>query len=53
MTDSEEALAELNRRHDREKKLLREENVKLITELETVSEYEVIRIRTFLNDIYL
>lgn len=37
MTDAEEALAEMTRRNDREKKLLREENAKILSELEAVS----------------
>lgn len=37
MTDAEEALAEMTRRNDREKKLLREENAKIISEFEAVS----------------
>lgn len=39
MTDAEEALAEMTRRNDREKKLLREENAKIISEFEAVSLY--------------
>jgi serine/threonine-protein kinase MRCK len=38
MTDSEEALSELTRRHDREKIMLLEENKKLAMDLDTVSE---------------
>ncbi|KAL1124457.1 hypothetical protein AAG570_001083, partial [Ranatra chinensis] len=38
LTDSEEALAELNRRHDREKLMLLEENKKLAMDLENLSE---------------
>jgi len=34
--DSEEAVAELSRRHDRDKTLLMEENKKLVLELEAV-----------------
>lgn len=36
LTDSEEAIAELQRRHDREKKMLLEDNRKLLADLETV-----------------
>ncbi|XP_077284001.1 serine/threonine-protein kinase gek [Arctopsyche grandis] len=38
ITDAEEALAEMTRRHDRDKKLLREENSKILSELEAMSE---------------
>lgn len=36
LTDSEEQIAELSRRHDRDKLLLLEENKKLIIEVEQV-----------------
>ena len=38
MTDSEEAISELTRRHDREKLMLLEENKKLAMDLDTVIE---------------
>lgn len=38
LNDSEETITELRKRHDREKKLLLEDNRKLITELELLSE---------------
>ena len=37
LTDSEEAIAELKRRHEREKLLLLEDNKKLVMDLDTVS----------------
>lgn len=49
LTDSEEAFAEMNRKHSREKLLLLEENKKLIHDLETVSDnYSTINISLFL-----
>lgn len=38
LTDSEETIAELRKRHDREKKILLDDNRKLITELEMLGE---------------
>lgn len=38
ITDSEETIAELRKRHDREMKILMEDNRKLITELDVLSE---------------
>lgn len=38
LTDSEETISELTRRHEREKKLLLEDNKKLMLELEMVRE---------------
>jgi serine/threonine-protein kinase MRCK len=37
LTDSEETIAELKRRHEREKLLLLEDNKKLMMDLDTVS----------------
>lgn len=37
ITDSEQAIADLNRRHERDKQILLEENKKLNTEIESVS----------------
>lgn len=42
LTDSEEAIAELQRRHDREKKILLEDNRKLLADLETVISYNFV-----------
>ncbi len=38
LTDSEETIAELRKRHDREKKILLDDNRKLIAELEMLGE---------------
>lgn len=38
LTDSEETIAELRKRHDREKKILLDDNRKLISELEMLGE---------------
>lgn len=37
ITDSEQAIADLNRRHEREKQILLEDNKKLNSEIESVS----------------
>jgi serine/threonine-protein kinase MRCK len=44
LTDSEETIAELKRRHEREKLLLLEDNKKLVMDLDTVSVYFVMYI---------
>lgn len=38
MTDSEETISELRKRHEREKKILLDDNRKLIADLENISE---------------
>lgn len=38
LTDSEETISELRKRHDREKKILVDDNRKLIADLEMISE---------------
>lgn len=38
LTDSEETISELRKRHDREKKILLDDNRKLMADLEIISE---------------
>ena len=42
LTDNEETIAELKRRHEREKLLLLEDNKKLMLDLDTVSNFYIV-----------